>query len=148
MKTLIWIVGIAALAVALTLAARFDTGYLLLVLPPYRAEFSLNFLIVALIGAFAATYALVRAVTATLSLPRKVREYRLARRKEKARATLLEALDEYFAGRYGRAERAAAAALELGEHPVLSAVVAARSAHELRAFSRRDGFLSRAAAGT
>ena len=50
MKTLIWLVGIVALAVALTLAARYNTGYLLLVLPPYRVEFSLNFLIVVLVG--------------------------------------------------------------------------------------------------
>ena len=146
MKTLIWLVGIVAVAVALTLAARYNTGYLLLVLPPYRVEFSLNFLVVVAVAAFAAGYALLRLVSATLALPRQVREYRLARRKEKAQATLAEALNEYFSGRYSRAERAAAASLELGEHPGLSAVVAARSAHELRAYERRDAFLARAAA--
>ncbi len=146
MKTLIWLVGIVAVAVALTLAARYNTGYLLLVLPPYRVEFSLNFLIVLGVAGFAAGYALLRFVSATLALPRQVREYRLARRKEKAQATLTEALNEYFAGRYSRAERAAAASLELGEHPGLSAVVAARAAHELRAYERRDAFLARAAA--
>ena len=148
MKTLIWLVGIVALAVALTLAARHNTGYLLLVLPPYRVEFSLNFLIVLLVAGFAAGYALVRLVSATLILPRRVREYRVARRKEKAQATLVEALNEYFAGRYSRAEQAAAAALDLGEHPGLSAVLAARAAHELRAYERRDAFLARAAAAS
>ena len=146
MKALIWIVGIIALAVAITLAARYNTGYLLLVLPPYRIEFSLNFLIVLLVAAFVAGYALVRIVSATLYLPRQVREYRLARRKDKARATLLEALHEYFAGRYGRAEKAAAASLDLGEHPDLAAALAARAAHELHAYERRDAFLARAAA--
>ena len=146
MKALIWIVGIIALAVAITLAARYNTGYLLLVLPPYRIEFSLNFLIVLLVAAFVAGYALVRIVFATLYLPRQVREYRLARRKDKARATLLEALHEYFAGRYGRAEKAAAASLDLGEHPDLAAALAARAAHELHAYERRDAFLARAAA--
>ena len=145
MKTLIWLVGIVALAVALTLAARYNTGYLLLVLPPYRVEFSLNFLAVMLVAGFAAGYALVRLVSETMILPRRVREYRLARRKEKAQATLAEALNEYFAGRYSRAEKAAAAALDLGEHPGLSAVLAARAAHELRAYERRDAFLARAA---
>jgi len=145
MKALVWIVGITILAVALTMAARYNAGYLLLVLPPYRVEFSLNFLIVVLVAGFIAGYAAVRFVFATLRLPRQVKEYRLARRREAARATLIEALHEYFAGRYSRAEKAAAAALESGEHPDLAAVLAARAAHELRAHGRRDAYLARAA---
>lgn len=145
MKPVIWIAGIVVLAAAFTLAARHNTGYLLLVLPPYRIEFSLNFLIVALAAAFAAGYAVVRFISATARLPREVRQYRLARRKEKAHAALTEALGEYLAGRYARAEQAAAASLELGEHAELSAVLAARAAHELRAYGRRDEFLARAA---
>ena len=148
MKALIWLVGIVALAVAFTLAARYNTGYLLLVRPPYRVEFSLNFLIVLLAVVFAAGYALLGMVSTALRLPRQVREYRLARRKEKAQATLTEALNEYFSGRYSRAEKAAAAALDMNEHPGLAAVLAARAAHELRAYERRDAFLARAAAAS
>jgi HemY protein len=146
MKTAIWIVGIAAAAVALTLAARYNSGYALFVLPSYRIELSLNLLIVLAVAAFAIGYAVVRAALAALVLPRRVREYRLARRREKARSTLLEALHEYFAGRYGRAEKAAAASLEAGEQPVLSAVLAARAAHQLRAHERRDRYLAAGAA--
>jgi HemY protein len=146
MKTAIWIVGIAAAAVALTLAARYNSGYALFVLPSYRIELSLNLVIVLAVAAFAVGYVVVRAVSAALVLPRRVREYRLARRREKARSTLLEALHEYFAGRYGRAEKAAAVSLEAGEQPVLSAVLAARAAHQLRAHERRDGYLAAGAA--
>lgn len=148
MRALIWIVVIVALAVGLTLAARYNTGYALLVLPQYRVEISLNLLLALLAAGFVAVYAVVRFISATLRLPRQVREYRAARGREKARATLLEALHEYFAGRYGRAEQAAAASLELGEHPGLSAVLAARSAHELRAYERRDAYLARATTST
>jgi HemY protein len=144
MKTAIWIVSIAALAVALTLAARYNSGYALFVLPSYRIEVSLNLLLVLAVVAFAFGYVVVRAVLAALVLPRRVREYRLARRREKARSALLEALHEYFAGRYGRAEKAAAASLEAGEQPVLSAVLAARAAHQLRAHERRDRYLAAA----
>jgi len=94
-RTLLWVVAIAALAVGLTLAASHNTGYVLLALPPYRVELSLNLLLVLLALGFATGYALVRAVSAMLGLPRQVREYRVARRREKARATLLEALHEY-----------------------------------------------------
>jgi len=145
MKTLIWIVAITTLAVAVTLAARLHDGYVLLVLPPYRVEFSLNLLIVLAITGFAAGYVLVRLISAALDLPRAVREYRETRRKERARGALTQALREYFSGRFGSAERAAVKALDLGEHPGLAAIVAARAAHELRAPERRDAFLSRAA---
>lgn len=145
MKALAWIVAIFAVAVGLTLLVRYSTGYVLLVLPPWRVEFSLNFLLLALALAFFAAYAAVRAVSATVRLPRKVREYRLARRREESRATLLEALREFFAGRYARAEKAAAASIQAGEQAKLSAVLAARAAHELRAFDRRDAYLAQAA---
>lgn len=146
MKALGWLVGIVVLAVALTLAARYNTGYVLVVSPPYRVELSLNLAALLLIAGFVAVYALVRFVLAALRLPGEVRAYRLARRREKARQTLLAALREYFAGRYARAERAAAAALDLDEQPALSALLAARAAHELRARERRDAYLARAAA--
>ena len=46
MKALIWVVGITVLAVALTVGARYNTGYVLLALPSHRVEISLNLLIV------------------------------------------------------------------------------------------------------
>lgn len=146
MKVLIWIVTIVAAAIGLTLLARYNTGYVLLVLPGYRVELSLNVALMLLAVGFAVLYAVVRIVSATVRLPRQVREYRVARRREKARSTLLGALHEYFAGRYGRAEKAAADSLELGEQADLSAVLAARAAHELRAYERRDAYLAQAAA--
>ena len=145
MRTLFWIIAIFALAVGLVAIARYNTGYLLLVLPPYRIELSLNLLLVLLLVAFTVGYSLVRMVSGTLRLPAQVREYRVARRRQKAQATLLEALQEFFAGRYARAEKAAASLIELGEHAALCAVLAARAAHELRAFERRDAYLAQAA---
>ncbi len=145
MKALAWIVAIFAVAVGLTLLARYNTGYVQLVFPPWRVEFSLNLVLLALAAAFALVYAAMRALSATVRLPRRVREYRVARRREKARATLLEALQEYFSGRYARAEQAASSSIQLGEHARLSAVLAARAAHELRGYDRRDAYLAQAA---
>lgn len=147
MKAFFWVVAIVGAGVGLTLLAHYNTGYVLLVLPPYRVEFSLNLLAIILLAAFVVGYLAVRLVSGTMRLPAQVREYRLARRRDQARATLLEALHEYFSGRYARAEKAAAGSLELGEHAELSAVLAARAAHELRAYERRDRYLARAAAG-
>jgi len=140
------ILGLFALAVALALALRFNTGYALLVWPPYRVELSFNLLLLLLAAGFALAYVLLRFVVGAIGLPAKVREFRARRRRENARSTMLEALRAFFEGRYGRAEKAAASALESGESPALGAVLAARAAHELRRYEQRDGYLARAAA--
>ncbi|MCC7487277.1 MAG: hypothetical protein IT529_20065 [Burkholderiales bacterium] len=145
MKTLAWIVTLVAVAVGVALASRYLSGaYALLVVPPWRVEVSFSFLLVALAAAFVAAYLAVRAVAATVRLPARVREYRLSRRRERGRAALAQALLEFFAGRFGRAEKAAATAIECGESVQVAAVLAARAAHELRAWERRDGYLERA----
>lgn len=146
MRLLVWVTAIFALAAGLMVAARYSTGYALLVVPPYRVEVSLNLLVAAVVAAFALAYFVARMIAGAVRLPTRVREYRAARRRERAHAMLLEALHAYFAGRYAKAEQAAATSIELGEHAALGAVLAARAAHALRAFERRDGYLARAAA--
>jgi HemY protein len=144
MRALIWLVGLAAVAVALVLAARYNHGYLLVVLPPWRIELSFNFAVLLAAAAFAGLYVAVRAVTAAVSMPAKVREFQKRRAAARARQNFNDALINFFEGRFGRAERAAAAALKAGESPSLSAVLAARAAHGLRAFSARDDYLAKA----
>jgi HemY protein len=144
MRWVLWIFGLFALAVAVALALRLNTGYALLVWPPYRAEFSLNLLLLLLVSGFAVAYMVVRFIFGAIRLPAKVREFRAQRRRENARSGLLEAVRAFFEGRYGRAEKAAANAMESGESPALGAVLAARAAHELRHYSQRDGYLARA----
>ena len=144
MRWVFWILGLFAFAVALALALRFNTGYALLVWPPYRVELSLNLLLLLLAIGFAAIYLLLRFSFGALELPQRVREFRERRRRENARAFTLHALCEFFEGRYGRAEKMAASAIEMGEMPALGAVLAARAAHELRHYEQRDGYLARA----
>ena len=145
MRALFWVLLLAALAVAITLAARYNAGYVLLVLHPYRIELSLSFLIALMLLGFAALYALVRVVTHTVRLPNQVRQFRERRRLARAADSLFAALQAYFEGRYARAEKAAVESIALKEHSGIAAVIAARSAHELRAFDRRDSYLARAA---
>src|SRR5687768_6403011 len=134
MKTLFWIIAIFALAVGLVVAARYNDGYVLVVLPPYRVEIALNLLLVLLAAAFVFLYSLVRLVTGAVQMPSRVRQYRVARRRERAQSSLLAALEAHFEGRYAKAEQAAMRSIELGENTRLSAIVAARAAHELRAY--------------
>jgi HemY protein len=143
-KALFWLILLCALAVGLVVAARYNDGYALIVLPPYRVEVALNLLLVVLAVVFVLLYSFVRLVTGAVQMPARVRSYRVARRREKGQSSLINALEAYFEGRYAKAEQAALQALELGEHTRLSAVLAARAAHELRAYERRDEHLARA----
>lgn len=144
MRWVFWILGLFACAVAIALALRFNTGYALLVWPPYRVELSLNLALLLLVAGFAVVYLLLRFTFGAIGLPAKVREFRERRRRENARTMMLVALQAFFEGRYGRAEKAAASAIESSESPALGAVLAARAAHELRHYEQRDSYLARA----
>ena len=144
MKALLWLLALAALAVGLTVASRYSSGYVLVVLPPYRAELSVNLLVLLVLAGYALFYLVTRFVGNALRIPEQVREFRETRRRERGRRALNEAIGALFVGRFARAEKSAAEALELDESPILSAVIAARAAHELKAFDKRDEYLARA----
>ena len=143
MKYLLWTLLLFAAAVALTTASH-NPGYVLLVYPPYRIELSLMLFIVLLMLAFVFGYGLLRLMVAALQLPAYVRKFRLERAQGKARELLDDALGAFFEGRYVAAEKASARAMELGDTSALHPIIAARSAHELREYEKRDAYLSAA----
>ncbi|HTN94874.1 MAG TPA: heme biosynthesis HemY N-terminal domain-containing protein [Gallionella sp.] len=143
MKYLAWILGLFAAAVALAIAAR-NPGYVLLVYPPYRIELSLTLSVVLLLSAFVLGYGLVRLTIGVLQLPAYVRKFRSDRKQAKARKLLDEELGAFFEGRYADSEKAANRAMESGDGSALHPIIAARSAHELREFEKRDAYLSTA----
>lgn len=143
MRWLIWILGLAALATGLTLLAGLNPGYVLIVMPDQRIELSLNFALVLIAAGFSAAYLLLRLLVTAVELPSRVSRFREARRREAAHAAVIDALREFFAGRYARAEKAATRAVELGAPEDAGHVMAAHAAHGLRAHDRRDGYLER-----
>lgn len=147
MKFLVWLLALFVAAVALTLAAH-NPGYVQLVYPPYRMEMSLTFFVLALLALFVAGYMAVRLLSAAVQLPAYVRAFREERARSKGRAAMMEALTAFFEGRYAAAEKAAVRAMELGEQSGLNPIVAARAAHELREFDKRDAYLADAESKT
>ena len=146
MKSLFWLLAVFAAAVSLVILGRVHSGFVLFVYPPYRVEVSMLFFAVAAVAAFAVLYALMRLLGQALSLPSIVRGFRLRRRRERAQAALAAALQAFYEGRYARVEKEAAAAFENGAVPGLAALLAARAAHQMRDFERRDRWLERAEA--
>jgi len=141
MKFLLWFLALFAVAVALTLAAH-NPGYVQLAYPPYRIEMSLTLFVLSSLALFIFGYILLRLLLAAVKLPAYVRVFREERAQSKGRSAMMEALTAFFEGRYSAAEYAAVRAMELGENSVLNPIVAARSAHELREFDKRDAYLA------
>lgn len=141
MKYLSWLLLMFSAAAVLAIASR-NPGYLLLVYPPYRVELSLTLFVVISLVTFIIGYASVRLTFAAIKLPSYVQNYREERARGKTRKLLDDALRAYFEGRYAAAEKAAADAIELGDPSPLYPIIAARSAHELREFERRDAYLA------
>ncbi|MDD5175364.1 MAG: heme biosynthesis HemY N-terminal domain-containing protein [Sterolibacterium sp.] len=144
MRALLRLLTLAALAVGLALAARYNDGYALLVLPPWRVELSLNLLILLQLAGFALFYLILRTVSHILGLPQAVRNYRARRRQEQAERTVGDAIRFSFEGRYGHALKSAASAHRAGYDPALTALMAARAAHALRDDEREAEWLARA----
>lgn len=143
MKFLAWLLALFAAAVALTMAAH-NPGYVLFVYPPYRMEMSLTMFVLGTLILFVAVYQAVRLLFALLRLPSYVRSFREERAQSKGRAAMMESLTAFFEGRYATAEKAAVRAMDLGDSSALNHIIAARSAHELREFAKRDAYLSSA----
>ncbi|HKO88467.1 MAG TPA: heme biosynthesis HemY N-terminal domain-containing protein [Burkholderiales bacterium] len=145
MRWLISFLLIFALAVTLSLVTRYSDSYALLIYPPYRIEISLPVLIATLLLSFFGAYLLLRGLSHTLSLPSYIAAYRRRRRDAKGQSALRHAWEAFLEGRYARAHRYAVRAFEMHTAPTVSALLAARAAHALRAFPRRDEWLDRAA---
>ena len=144
MRSLFWLLAVFAAAVALVLVGRLDAGYVLVVFPPWRIEASLLFAAIVGLLAFIALYVAMRMLGQAVGLPATVGAFRARRRRERAHAALAMGLQAYYEGRYSRAEKHAGVAFENGPVPGLAALLAARAAHQMRDFERRDRWLERA----
>lgn len=144
MRTLLWFLTLATLAVGLALAARYNDGYVLLVLAPWRIELSLNLLILLQLLAFGLLYFGLRLISHTLHLPSRVRAYRARRQREKGERALSEAVHYSFEGRYSHALKSARLAYESGTASGTAALLAARAAHALRDTERESEWLEAA----
>src|SRR5882757_6139361 len=129
----------AAVGLALTLSA--DPGNVVVFFPPYRVDLSLNLFLLLEVALFLVLYVLIRVARKTFQMPQRVALYR---QRQSERRASRNALQAHFEGRYGHAEREANDAQELPETAGLAALIAARSAHRMREYGRRDDWLRRA----
>jgi HemY protein len=145
MKSLFWILTLFALAVGISLAMHVNEGYVLFVLPPYRAEISFNFAILLTVLGFGVFYVLLRALALASSLPRRIRESRARRQREKTAEAFGEGVRLYLAGKQRKAIDTVAKLSGEGAWPALAASLAARAASELGDLEEQRKWQTRAA---
>lgn len=125
---------LAAVAVALALAGRYGSGYVVFVVPPYRIELSVMLFSLLFLLSFVGMYALLRLTTSAMRLPRALKSKRHERARAKSRAALYASMKALFSGQFREAERHARTAMsaEMAHDGTrdLAAAVAAWAAHE------------------
>ncbi|MDX5363332.1 MAG: heme biosynthesis protein HemY [Pseudazoarcus pumilus] len=143
MRALIWILAIFAIAAGVAMLAGANEGYVLIVSPPWRAQVSLNLVIVVLLLSFFVSYALIRVLRKTLGLPGRVAHYRARRREQKASTALHNALRALAEGRMSDALTHVKAA-DAVDRSYEVALLGARAAHGLNDTRRCNEWLDKA----
>ncbi|HMM47387.1 MAG TPA: heme biosynthesis HemY N-terminal domain-containing protein [Thiobacillaceae bacterium] len=144
MRWLVSLIIVAILAVALAMAGRYDPGYVVVVYPPWRLEVSFISFVLMLTTLVVGGVLLLRLAALTLSLPsivRAQRERRVARRRDE---NFVGGLKAYAEQRYKDAEQSLGQWQGEDARVGLARSLAARSAHETRAFEQRDRHLQAA----
>ncbi|HEY0200886.1 MAG TPA: heme biosynthesis HemY N-terminal domain-containing protein [Burkholderiaceae bacterium] len=160
MRAALWLLILFCIAAAVALFAGNNQGTVTVFWPPYRLDFSLNMVLLLLLGGFVLLYAALRAIASLLSLPHQARRWRVQQKERAMHLALLDGLAHRMAGRFIRARKAAEAALaqesalaDAKESPphalqlrTLAHLMAAQSAHALQDSTGRDAHLQKALA--
>ena len=129
-RTALWVLALAAAAVALALAGRYGNGYVVFVVPPWRAEMSVMLYGILQLVLFALTYLLIQLAVKTYRLPRQLRKSKAEHERSKSRDVLLESLQLLFSGQFRSAEAQARNAMQHDETRDMGAAIAAWAAYE------------------
>lgn len=156
MRSVFWLLGLAAVAVALALLMGHNQATVTLFWPPYRYDVAFNFVVFALIGLFVLVYLALRAIALLRDLPVQAQRWRSQQVERAAVGAVLDALSHQLAGRFVRAQSAGLTALErLNAMPsaqwsqrpqlqLLAHLLVAESAQSLQNRSARDQHLQAA----
>ena len=126
----LWVLVLAVVAVALALAGRYGAGYVVFVVPPWRADTSVMLFVILQLVLFAVAYLLIQVAVKAYRLPRQLRKSKAEHEKLKARNVLLESLQLLFSGQFGSAEAKARSAMQHDETRDMGAAIAAWAAYE------------------
>jgi len=142
MKLLLIIIATILAAAALTLGAMQDRGYVLINYHGWTVESSLITWMILLIVLFIVLHVGLRFIYKLWSVPRDLHQWRRQRRGDRANKALLSGLVAITEGRWQEAEKDVIKFANDSTSPLLNYLTAARAAHELNEFDRRNRYLT------
>ncbi len=147
MRTWFWTLLLAVIAVALAVVLRSHAGNVLLLVWPWRIEMSLTLAVLLIVATFIILYVGLRLLAWLLAIPDRVRAWRGKRAQARDHELLERGWIGLLEGRYTHAEKDLTKLLDqtkVRTRRVLAALSAARAAHGLGEFDRRDRLLATA----
>lgn len=141
MRAWIWTLVVLIAAVTLALVLREHSGNVVVLVPPYRVSFGLNFAVVAAIVIFIVLYVTLRFISWISGSPERFRLWRGRRAQNRDRALLESGWLNVLEGRYDQAEKDLSKLLaKTRSHSsrVLAGLASARAAHNQGEYQRRD----------
>jgi HemY protein len=147
MRTWFWTIFLFTLAVVLALVIDRHPGNVMIVVDNLSIQVSLAFAILTLIVAFVGLYALLRSVAWFTNLPLRMRNWRGERKAQRDQDLLEDGWTALLEGRYSVAEQSLTKlSVQTKNHrrQVLSSLSAARAAHAMGEYVRRDQLIAQA----
>lgn len=147
MRTWFWTLLLAVVAVALAVVLRSHAGNVMVLVWPWRIELSLTLAVLLVLGLFVALYVGLRLLAWLLAIPDRMRAWRGQRAQARDHELLERGWTELLEGRFAQAEKDLTKLLDQTRVPsrrVLAALSAARAAHGLGEYERRDHLLDAA----
>lgn len=148
MKLVVWLVLLFVVAVVAAMTLGANDGLASFYWRGWRLDVSLNFFILALLGAFIGLSTSVRLARWLIGLPGRAKAWRTERREQALQSAQRQALLELYAARYSRAVKAAGRAQDLvqdlaerssmAETQAVNHLLAAISMHRLQDRTGRD----------
>jgi len=145
MRTWFWTLVLLITAVVLAVVLRENTGHVLVLVNDWRVQVSLPFAVVALVGLFVLVYWILRISAWLSAIPIRVRGWNTRRHVRRDQELLEQGWTELLEGRYSHAEKDLTKLFGRSKdtgRQVLAALSAARAAHALGEFGRRDHMIS------
>ncbi len=147
MRTWFWTLLLATVAVVLAVLLRENNGNVLILINTWRIQVSLAFAVLALVVGFISLYVLLRVLAWFTAIPMRLRAWHGRRVVKRDHELLEQGWTELLEGRYSHAEKDLTKLLDRSQdsnRQVLAALSAARAAHALGEFVRRDNLLATA----
>lgn len=130
-----WLLMLILLIIVVWLAGN-NEGYVLIVRPPYRLQFSFNFLLILVVLGFLAIHYFLRFILFLRRLPANKRSKQEAQRLKASNEALLEGMHALAEGDFERAEVAVKHAHDLIQNADHEKLIAALAAEK-----NKQGFL-------